>query len=54
VALQGFWVLKAAEYMGETTGQDPTDEEDYLRHLLRLRQPEERELPIDFRKERTP
>jgi hypothetical protein len=53
-ALQGLWVLKTSEYLGEKAILDPVDE-SYLwkRRILSARQPEERELPIDLKKFRT-
>jgi hypothetical protein len=53
-ALQGFWVLKTTEYLGEKADQDPT--EDPLRKLLDYRRAttaEEREVPVDYRQHRT-
>jgi hypothetical protein len=53
-ALQGLWVLKSSECMGETADdQDPTADGTHLRYVRLARRPEERELPVDFRDERT-
>src|SRR5436190_2053031 len=48
-ALQGLWVVKTTEYLGEKATQDPTDvvEIEKLRSY-RSRPAEERELPEDF------
>jgi hypothetical protein len=54
VTLQGRWVLKTTEYLGEKANQDPTECPVERRLLkLRLRTAEERELPEDFKKYRT-
>jgi hypothetical protein len=52
-ALQGLWVLKTSEWLGQMADQDPTEDEWYRRAVLRERLPEERELPIDLQEERT-
>jgi hypothetical protein len=52
-ALQGLWVLKTSEWLGQMAYQDPTEDEWYRRAVLRVRLPEERELPIDLQEERT-
>jgi len=52
-ALQGFWVLKTTEYLGEKANQDPTDCPIEKRLLkLKRRTAEERELPEDLKKYR--
>jgi hypothetical protein len=52
--LQGLWVLKTTEYLGERANQDPTDEAEIHRlGCLRSEVAEERELTEDLRKHRT-
>jgi hypothetical protein len=53
-ALQGIWVLKTAEYLGEKAGQDPTDDDELDKLFSRQQTPaEERELSEDTRQYRT-
>jgi uncharacterized protein (TIGR03067 family) len=58
-ALQGRWVLKTTEWLGQKADQDPTDEEhEKYRSTLGWRSSpgrlaEEREMPEDFTKYRT-
>jgi uncharacterized protein (TIGR03067 family) len=51
-ALQGFWVLKTTEYLGEKADQDPTEDELAKLVEYRRRLPEERELEMNFRNQR--
>jgi hypothetical protein len=52
-ALQGLWVLKTSEWMGERTDLDPADGPTYARGAHSGRQLEERETPVDPQDGRT-
>jgi hypothetical protein len=52
-ALQGLWVLKTSEWMGERTDLDPADSPIYPSATHSGSRPEEWELPVDLRDERT-
>jgi uncharacterized protein (TIGR03067 family) len=51
--LQGTWVLKTAEYLGERTDQDPEEDELCRKRALRGRLDDTRESRADFGEDRT-